>query len=99
MKASWFFVIFLLILVAVFSVQNAEVMTVRFLLWEVTLSAALVIQLAAVLGALVGLIVGARSRRKPAPPIVEQPVPPALNPPISPVVVEDDTPPRPQSGQ
>lgn len=64
MRASWFLVIFLLVFVAVFSVQNADVITVRFLVWEFTLSAALVIQLAAVFGALVGLIVGACSRRR-----------------------------------
>jgi uncharacterized integral membrane protein len=58
MKLSWIFVILLLVFVAVFSVQNAAVVTVRFLVWEITLSAALVIQLAALLGALVGLTVG-----------------------------------------
>jgi uncharacterized integral membrane protein len=90
MKASWFFVIFLLILVSVFSVQNADVMTVRFLPWEFTLSAALVIQLAAVLGALVGLVVGAYSRRKPAHTIVEERVPYPQPPPPPPPPAETD---------
>lgn len=63
MKFSWFFVILLLVLVAIFSVQNAEPMTVRFVTWQFSMSAALVIQLAAVLGALVGLVCGAYSRR------------------------------------
>lgn len=69
MKLSWFFLILLLVFVAVFSVQNAAPMTVRFLAWETTMSAALVIQLAALLGGLVGLTAGAwsrRSRRKAA---------------------------------
>lgn len=65
MKLSWFLVILLLLFVAVFSVQNAAPITVRFLPWEITLSAALVIQLAAMLGGIVGLIVGAMSRRRP----------------------------------
>jgi uncharacterized integral membrane protein len=67
MKPSWFFVLFLLVLVAVFSVQNAAVITVKFLVWDFTLSAALVVMLSAFLGALIGLIVGALSRRRPKP--------------------------------
>ena len=63
MKVSWFLVILLLVLVAVFSVQNAEPITVKFITWQVSMSAALVIQLAALLGALVGLTIGALSRR------------------------------------
>ena len=63
MKLSWLFVILLLIFVAVLSVQNAGVITVRFISWEFQISAALVIQLAALLGGLVGLACGAWSRR------------------------------------
>lgn len=64
MKLSWLFVILLLLLVSLFSVQNAELITVRFLVWQFQMSAALVIQIAAVLGAMVGLLVGAFSGRK-----------------------------------
>ena len=67
MKLSWLFVILLLIFVAVFSVQNAEVITVHFLSWEIQISAALVIQLAALLGGLVGLAFGAWSKRTSRP--------------------------------
>jgi uncharacterized integral membrane protein len=74
MKLSWFFIIFLLVFVAVFSVQNADVITVHFLKWEIQISAALVIQLAAILGALVGLACGAWSRRASRP--AEKPVEP-----------------------
>jgi uncharacterized integral membrane protein len=63
MKLSWVLPILLLVFVAVFSVQNAEPITVRFLAWQATVSAALVIQLAALLGGLVGLTAGAWSRR------------------------------------
>jgi uncharacterized integral membrane protein len=62
MKLSWVLLIVLLIFVAVFSVQNAEPITVRFLAWQIDPSAALVIQLAALLGGLVGLTAGAWSR-------------------------------------
>jgi uncharacterized integral membrane protein len=77
MKLSWFFVILLLVFVAVFSVQNADVISVQFLTWQIQMSAALVIQLAALLGALVGLAFGTWSRRSPRP--VEKPreTPPA----------------------
>lgn len=64
MKLSWFFVILLLLLVSLFSVQNAELITVRFIVWQFEMSAALVIQIAAVFGAVVGLLVGAYSGRK-----------------------------------
>jgi uncharacterized integral membrane protein len=67
MKLSWIFVILLLIFVAVFSVQNAGVITVHFLSWQIEISAALVIQLAALLGGLVGLAFGAWSKRSPRP--------------------------------
>jgi len=87
MKLSWLFVILLLILVAIFSVQNAAPITVHFFQLQITMSAALVIQLAALLGALVGLTVGALSRRSkkqpptPAPsPVPVEPVDPLTDP-------------------
>lgn len=66
MKLSWIFTIVLLVFVAVFSVQNAGPISVRFLVWEMSISAALVILLAALLGGLVGLTAGAWSRRSRA---------------------------------
>jgi uncharacterized integral membrane protein len=77
MKLSWFFVILLLVFVAVFSVQNADVISVQFLTWQIQMSAALVIQLAALLGALVGLACGAWSRRSPRPVEKASETPPA----------------------
>lgn len=67
MKLSWILLILLLIFVAIFSVQNAEPITVRFLAWQLSMSAALVIQLAALLGGLVGLTAGAWSKRAKRP--------------------------------
>ncbi len=87
MKLSWIFVILLLVLVAIFSVQNAAPITVHFFQLQITMSAALVIQLAALLGGLVGLTVGAMSRRarekQPAAPapIPVQTVEPLAEPP------------------
>jgi len=62
MKFSWFLVVLLLVIVAIFSVQNADAISVRFLAWQINMSAALVIQLAALLGGLVGLTAGVCSR-------------------------------------
>ena len=90
MKLSWLFVILLLVFVAVFSVQNAGVITVQFLSWEIQMSAALVIQLAALLGALVGLIIGALSKR---PPRTERTPPPAESPVAAPKATTPVTPP------
>jgi uncharacterized integral membrane protein len=78
MKLSWLFLILLLVFVAVFSVQNAEPITVHFLPWQITMSAALVIQLAALLGGLVGLMAGVwsnRSKRATTDPIHPEPTP------------------------
>jgi uncharacterized integral membrane protein len=73
MKLSWIFVMLLLAVVAIFSAQNSGVITVEFLVWKVTASAALVIQLAALLGAFVGLMIGALSRRRRKQPDAAQP--------------------------
>ncbi len=62
MKPSGFAVLFLLVLVAIFSVQNAAATTVRFLAWQFTMSAPLVVLLTAFLGALIGRLIGATSR-------------------------------------
>jgi uncharacterized integral membrane protein len=59
----WMAVI-LLLLVAVFSVQNATTISVHFLLWQFAMSQALVIILAAVCGGLAGLVAGAVARRR-----------------------------------
>ena len=105
MKLSWLFVILLLIFVAVFSVQNAGVITVHFLSSQVQISAALVIQLAALLGGLVGLAFGAWSRRTNQSVEKDEPTPtsavpqvrtsrptPALPAPSTPTSVSPDRP-------
>lgn len=78
MKFKALVLLLLMLLVAVFSVQNAAVITVRFLRWEFALSQALVIMLSAFCGALVGLIIGAlggRPRAVPPPPPARGPRP------------------------
>jgi lipopolysaccharide assembly protein A len=68
MKIKTIFVLVLMILVALFSVQNAATTTVRFLTWQFAMSQALVIMLSVFCGALVGLVlgtVGGRQRSRP----------------------------------
>ncbi len=57
---SWKFVLSLIfaLVVAVFAIQNAGVVNVDFLVWNVSISQALVILLSAVIGAIVGALLG-----------------------------------------
>ena len=64
MKPKLWIALILLLAVAVFSVQNAQAVTVRFLAWHFAISEALVILLAGVLGLIAGLVMGARSGRR-----------------------------------
>jgi len=81
MKLKLIVVLGLMMLVALFSVQNAEMTTIRFLHWHFTLSLALVILLSTFIGCLVGLIAGAISargtREKRRSPEVSRPGSPA----------------------
>lgn len=67
MKFKSVVILVLMLLVALFSVQNAEMITVRFLHWSFALSQALVILLAAFCGAVVGLAIGTLSKRRRTP--------------------------------
>lgn len=55
---SWKFVLSLLfaLVVAVFAIQNAAAVDVQFLKWEVSISQALIVLIAAVIGALIVLL-------------------------------------------
>jgi len=70
-----------MLLVAVFSVQNPRMISVRFLPWQFAMAQALVIILAAVGGGLVALITGTVAQRRkaarpPAAPASNCPSPP-----------------------
>jgi uncharacterized integral membrane protein len=78
MKLKLLVVVLLMLVVSVFSVQNAEAISVHFLHWQFSMSQALVIMLAAFCGGLVGVIAGAlAARRRPQkiPPAVDRPRP------------------------
>ena len=55
---SWKFVLSLLfaLVVAVFAIQNAAAVDVQFLKWEVSISQALIVLIAAIIGALIVLL-------------------------------------------
>lgn len=58
----------LLLLIAVFTLQNAEVVTVRFLVWQVSVSRALMIFFVLVIGIVVGAVMSGLSRHRHTPP-------------------------------
>jgi lipopolysaccharide assembly protein A len=64
MNAKLMIVLLLMLVVALFSVQNAETISVRFLSWHFAMSQALVIMLAAIFGVLAGAIAGAVVARR-----------------------------------
>jgi hypothetical protein len=72
MKLSWILVLILMVLVALFSVQNAGSIHLRFIVWDIDISAALAVLTAALCGGVVGLLVGSRARpvakTPPTPP-------------------------------
>jgi uncharacterized integral membrane protein len=54
----------LLLLIAVFTLQNAEVVTVHFLLWQVSVSRALMIFFVLVIGIVIGAALSGVSHRR-----------------------------------
>lgn len=54
----------LLVLVVLFVVQNTAVMEIRFLTWTLTMSRALVIIFALIMGLICGWLLRGRTRRK-----------------------------------
>lgn len=73
MNLKFLFFFSLLLVVALFSVQNAGVVRLHFLHWEFAASQALVIFLSAFIGVAMGAVSSALARRMP-------PAPPATNP-------------------
>ncbi len=64
-------IIFALVLAALFVImvaQNAAVVTYRFLFWTMSMSQIILFPLAALLGFLLGYIVGSLGRKRAAPP-------------------------------
>ncbi|MCW3785697.1 LapA family protein [Plebeiibacterium sediminum] len=64
MKKSFWFLIILSLLVVIFSVQNAEVVPIRFIVWQGELSLAILMILTFLFGLIVGAIYYAVSIKK-----------------------------------
>jgi len=64
MKIKLIFIIALVILLVVFSVQNAEIVPVKFLFWQLEISRALLILISAGIGALTFSIISFSSSFK-----------------------------------
>jgi uncharacterized integral membrane protein len=68
MNLKFLFFLFLLLVVVVFSVQNAGVVQLRFLSWEFSASQALVIFLSALIGVAIGSVASVLARRRRVAP-------------------------------
>ena len=77
MRPKVIFGLVLLILLVVLVAQNTATVTYRFLLWSVSMSQVILFPLAALIGFLVGFIVGSLSRRPAAGKVTEGERPPA----------------------
>ncbi len=64
MKKSFWFLIILSLLVVIFSVQNAEVVPIKFIVWEGELSLAILMILTFLFGLIIGAIYYAVSIKK-----------------------------------
>lgn len=73
------FFLFLLLAVAVFSVQNADVVQLRFLVWNFSASQSLVIFLSALIGIAMGAVSSLRYLRKRTAPTPPKPLTPAVS--------------------
>lgn len=58
MKIKFIAVVVLLVFLVIFAVQNAQPLTVKFLLWEISTSAVLSIFISFLVGFLMGWIIG-----------------------------------------
>lgn len=83
MSLKFIFFLFLLLVVAVFSVQNADIVRLRFLAWEFSASQALVIFLSAFIGVAVGAISSMLARRRRATSLSTRATPGTDSPPRS----------------
>lgn len=64
MHAKTYLGLALLLMVAVFTLQNTDVVTVHFLLWKLAVSRALMIFIVLIVGIVVGLVLAGLARRR-----------------------------------
>lgn len=62
MKAKWWFLIVLLFLVVVFTIQNYSAVTLKFLFWSVNTSEAILVYVTLIIGVIVGVLLSKKSQ-------------------------------------
>lgn len=62
MNIKAFFAVFFIILILIFSVQNAEITDVKFLFWKLSISKVLIILGSFTVGILVGILISLKKR-------------------------------------
>jgi uncharacterized integral membrane protein len=63
MQAKTYLGLALLLLIVVFTLQNAEVVTVNFLIWRLSVSRALMVFIVLIIGIVVGVVLRGLMRR------------------------------------
>jgi putative membrane protein len=63
MHAKTYLGLALLLLIVIFTLQNAEVVTVNFLIWRLSVSRSLMVFIVLITGIVVGLVLGGLLRR------------------------------------
>ncbi|NJM80935.1 MAG: LapA family protein [Flavobacterium sp.] len=64
MKTKYIIVLFLLFLIATFLIQNAEILTIKFLFWEFTISFSLVVLISILSGFVMYWLIRVKSKVK-----------------------------------
>lgn len=64
MKAKSIIAIILILLVVVFTIQNTEIVTIKFLFFDISMSRVLVILGCFLLGLITGILIGYRKKSK-----------------------------------
>jgi len=64
MKFKAFVAVFFIVIIVIFSLQNAEITDIKFLFWKLSISRILIIVGCFVLGIIVGLLLSIKRKRK-----------------------------------
>lgn len=64
MKAKWIVILVLLALFGIFTLQNIEVVSIRFFFWTFSLSRVLLLFIMLLIGVLIGYFLGSHRRKQ-----------------------------------
>lgn len=63
MNKKFYFIVAMLLLIVIFTLQNAQVITINLLFWKLTLPRALMIFIVLIIGILIGWLVTGQTHR------------------------------------